>query len=225
MLVSLIRSVILYFLLILAIRLMGKRQIGQLEPSEFVVAMLIADLAAVPMQDLGIPLLAGVIPILTVLAIEVLLSALSYHFISVRRLLCGTPIILMENGNILHENMKKTRITTDELMEQLREKGFLELSSIKYAILETNGQISAFVYDKNEPVTREDLKLETCETSLPLVLISNGALLHQNLRQSCYDKESLSQLLTEKGLQTSDVLLLTTDPSGHLYLARKKESQ
>jgi len=225
MLVSLIRSVILYFLLILAIRLMGKRQIGQLEPSEFVVAMLIADLAAVPMQDLGIPLLAGVIPILTVLAIEVLLSALSYHFISVRRLLCGTPIILMENGNILHENMKKTRITTDELMEQLREKGFLELSSIKYAILETNGQISAFVYDKNEPATREDLKLETCETSLPLVLISNGALLHHNLQRSCYNEETLFQLLTEKGLQTSDVLLLTTDPSGHLYLARKKEPQ
>lgn len=224
MLVSLIRSVILYALLILAIRLMGKRQIGELEPSEFVVAMLIADLAAVPMQDLGIPLLAGVIPILTVLAIEVLLSALSYHFVWVRRLLCGTPIILMENGNILHENMKKTRITTDELMEQLREKGFLELSTIKYAILETNGQISAFVYDQNEPASRKDLNIESCETTLPLALVSNGVLLRQNLQQSCYDEGALFQQLAERDLKLSDIFLLTTDESGQLYIARKQET-
>lgn len=226
LLVCMIRSVILYFLLIIAIRLMGKRQIGELEPSEFVIAMLLADLAAVPMQNLGIPLLTGIIPILTVLAIEILLSVLSYYSIPIRKLICGTPIILMENGEILHENMKKTRVTTDELMEQLREKGLLDLATIKYAILETNGQISAFTFDQNAPVTRADMCIQTNnEETLPLTLVSNGSLLFKNLQQSCYNEQTLREELSKLGLQYSDIFLLTTDNSGKLYVAKKEHPQ
>ena len=110
---------------------MGKRQLGEMEPSEFVVTMLIADLASVPMQDLGIPLLSGVIPILTVLFMELTLSAFSYYSITVRKLLCGRPVILMENGKILQKNLKKTRFTPDELTEHLREKDILDLSRVQ----------------------------------------------------------------------------------------------
>ena len=121
MFVCMIRSVILYLLLIVIIRLMGKRQLGEMEPSEFVVAMLLADLASVPMQDLGIPLLYGVIPIIIVFCFEILMSVLSFYSVTFRKLFCGKPVILMENGTILYESLRKNRLTPDELTEHLRE--------------------------------------------------------------------------------------------------------
>ena len=134
MLISFIRTMILYTILIVVIRLMGKRQLGEMEPMEFVVTMLLANLAAVPMQETGIPLLSGLIPILVVLSMELLLSVLVYHSVGARRLLCGKPVILMENGRLLQENLKKTRITPDELTEFLRIEGVTDLASVKYAI-------------------------------------------------------------------------------------------
>ena len=134
MLISFIRTMILYTILIVVIRLMGKRQLGEMEPMEFVVTMLLANLAAVPMQETGIPLLSGLIPILVVLSMELLLSVLVYHSVGARRLLCGKPVILMENGRLLQENLKKTRITPDELTEFLRIEGITDLASVKYAI-------------------------------------------------------------------------------------------
>ena len=151
MFISYIRAMILYILLVLAVRLMGKRQIGQLEPTEFVVAILIADLASVPMQDLGIPLLSGVLPILTVLAIELIFSVLALRFRKVRRFLSGSPIVLMEDGKILTQNLTRTRLTVDELVQHLRENGILDLSTVQYAILEVDGQISTIVHPRYQP--------------------------------------------------------------------------
>ena len=156
MLICLFRTVILYALLILVIRLMGKRQLGEMGPLEFVVAILIADLASVPMQDLAIPLLSGIIPILTILAAELLLSVLCYRFPIWRRLFSGKPVILMENGTLLQKNLSKTRITPDELTELLREKEVVDLRTVQYAILETNGQISALVYPEEKPASARE---------------------------------------------------------------------
>ena len=153
MLISLIRAVVLYLALILVVRLMGKRQLGEMEPMEFVVTMLLANLAAVPMQETGIPLLSGLIPILVVLSMELLLSVLVYHSVGARRLLCGKPVILMENGRLLQENLKKTPITPDELTEFLRIEGVTDLASVKYAILETSGQVSVLPYAKFKPAS------------------------------------------------------------------------
>ena len=124
MVLSYIRTVILYLLLILVIRLMGKRQIGQMEASEFVVTMLVANLAAIPMQDAAIPLFTGLVPILTVLGVELVLSALSMKNLRFRKLLCGNPVILIENGNIIQRNLRRTRVTLDELSVYLRQKHF-----------------------------------------------------------------------------------------------------
>ena len=120
MLLSYVRTIILYLVLIAVIRLMGKRQVGQLEPSEFVVTMLVANLASIPMQDGGIPLYTGLVPILTVLGLELILSGLVLQSVPLRRLLCGKPVILIENGRILQNNLRRTRITLDELTGQLR---------------------------------------------------------------------------------------------------------
>ena len=141
MLLSYLRTICLYLVLILVVRLMGKRQIGEMEPAEFVVTMLIANLAAIPMQDSGIPLLSGLVPILTVLGVQLILAVASMRFISFRRLLCGKPVILIREGTIDQTNLRRARITLDELTEHLREREVLDLGQVQYAILETNGQI------------------------------------------------------------------------------------
>lgn len=148
MLISFLRTLLLYIVLVLTVRLMGKRQIGEMEPSEFVVTMLIANLAAIPMQDTAIPLLSGLVPILVILGLELILAVLSLRCIHIRTFFCGKPVILMENGKILEKNLQKTRVNLDELTMHLREKDIFDLTEVKYAILETNGQLSTLLYAK-----------------------------------------------------------------------------
>ena len=223
MLIFIIRSVILYFLLITVIRLLGKRQLGEMEPSEFVVTLLIADLAAVPMQDPGSPLLSGIVPILTILLLEIALSILSYYSITFRKLLCGRPVILMENGTIIQENLKRTRITPDELTEHLREKDIIDLNRVKYAILETNGQISAILGAKDQPLTPRDAGIDVSPNMLPVTIISGGKLLKHNLIISGHDEEWISNLLNKHQCNIKDVFLLTIDGADQIYLSIKAE--
>ena len=174
LIVSYLRTVILYTALIAVIRLMGKRQIGQMEPSEFVVTMLVANLASIPMQDGGIPLFSGLVPIITVLALELVLSHLSVKSICFRRVLCGKPVILVENGNILQGNLRKTRVTLDELTGHLRQKDVLDLKSVQYAILETNGELSVFPYPKERPASAGAAGIPVAEQHLPMTVVSDG---------------------------------------------------
>ena len=224
MFISYIRAMILYLLLVLAVRLMGKRQIGQLEPTEFVVAILIADLASVPMQDIGIPLLSGILPILTVLAIELILSVLALRFRRIRRFLSGNPILLMENGRILTENLKKTRLTIDELVQHLRENGILDLDTVQYALLEVDGQISTIVHPKYQPPTAADLHLKTEAQELPVAIISDGAVLDEHLAAAGRDRKWLDGQLKVLGCRVEDVFLMTTTKTGKLYLARRENA-
>lgn len=224
MLISYIRTVILYLLLILVVRVMGKRQIGQMEPTEFVVTMLLANLAAVPMQDNGIPLASGLVPMLTVLGISLILSVLAYQSIRMRRLLCGKPVILVENGTICQRNLARTRIHLDELTEHLREQGILDLTTVKYAILETNGLISTFLYPKDAPATAKDAGITVKDAFLPYTLISDGHLLPQNLHLAGYNHHWLRRQLEKRNLQPHQVLLMTVDGAGKIYLARKEEN-
>ena len=224
MLITYIRTVILYLLLILVVRVMGKRQIGQMEPTEFVVTMLLANLAAVPMQDNGIPLASGLVPMLTVLGISLILSVLAYQSIRMRRLLCGKPVILVENGTICQRNLARTRIHLDELTEHLREQGILDLTTVKYAILETNGLISTFLYPKDAPATAKDAGITVKDAFLPYTLISDGHLLPQNLHLAGYNHHWLRRQLEKRNLQPRQVLLMTVDGAGKIYLARKEEN-
>lgn len=215
------RSMILYLLLIVVIRLLGKRQLGDMEPTEFVVTLLIADLASVPMQDPGIPLLAGIVPILTILILEISLSMLSFYFIGFRKLLCGMPIILIENGKIIPNNLKRTRITPDELTEHLREKDVVDLTKVKYAILETNGQISALLESQSQPVTPKDLNLKTDDEDLPITIISGGKLLEHNLKISGHDRNWVAKLLLKYHTTQKNVFLLTVTRENQIYISLK----
>lgn len=173
MVIAFVRTVILYLFIIAGIRLMGKRQVGELEPSELVLALIIADLAAVPMQDFGIPLLSGIIPILTLLCITMIISVLSMKSVKFRALICGRPSIIVENGKLHQREMAKNRFTVDELMEELRMKGITDISTVKYAILETNGQISVLPFSDQKPPIAKDMAVVPEEAGLPLVIIND----------------------------------------------------
>ena len=222
MLLSYVRTILLYLVLIAAIRFMGKRQVGQMEPSEFVVTMLVANLAAIPMQDGGIPLYSGLVPILTVLGMELILSGLVLRSMWLRRLLCGKPVILIENGRIQQNNLRRTRITLDELTGQLREKDVLEIGSVQYAILETNGSISVFPYAKEMPASAKDAGISAKKRHLPVTLVGDGYLYRENLPLSGKDEAWIHRVLQEKGAELSETWLLTVDDADHIFFVRKE---
>ena len=225
MLLSYVRTIIVYLVLILVVRTMGKRQIGQMEPSEFVVTMLVANLAAIPMQDGGVPLYTGLVPMLTVLGVELLLAGASLKSLFLRKLLCGKPVILIENGNILQDNLRKTRITLDELTGHLREKDVLDPRSVQYAILETNGNLSVFPYPKERPATAKEAGIQAKKQYLPITLVSDGKLLKHNLPLVKRDAAWVERVLKDKHTTIADTWLLTADLGGNIIFYGKDGSQ
>ena len=223
MILAYIRTIILYLVMIFSVRLMGKRQIGQMEASEFVVAMLVADLASVPMQDNSIPLLSGVVPLLTVLGLELLLSFLVLKSIRVRKLLCGRPVILIDNGNLLQDNLRRTRLTMDELMSHLRQKDVLAISDVQYAILETDGNLSVFPYASKMPAPAEEAKVRVKRRSLPVTIINDGILSREDLSRSGKDMVWLRRVLGQHRSRLETTLLLTVDGEDTVVWIGKSE--
>ena len=223
MFTGLARTVILYFLIIAGIRLMGKHQVGELEPSELVLSLIIADLAAVPMQDYGIPLISGIVPILTLLCLTMVVSVLTVKNARIRSILCGRPSVVIANGKLDQREMARNRLTVDELMEELRCQGYGDLSAVHYAVLETNGRLSILPYAAQQPPTAQDLQLSVEEPGLPLLLISDGHLLAQNLKLRGYDRNWLDKRLAEHGLHhDSEVFLMTVDQLGKVVVIQKE---
>lgn len=224
MMTAFTRTLILYFLIMVGLRLMGKRQIAELEPSELVLTMMISDLAAVPMQDFGIPLLSGIIPILTLMALSLLLSQLSLHNLRFRELVCGSPSILIQNGKLQQEAMRKNRYTLDELMEELREQGYLKIQDVKYAILENSGQLSVFPWCTHQPPTSIQLGLELDDdVTLPVILINDGRILEKNLRSCGRNLKWLQDTLVQEKISSpNQVFLLTLDEQGNTYCVKKE---
>lgn len=218
MVIGVVRTIILYLLIIVGIRLMGKRQVGELEPSELVLDLIIADLAAVPMQDFGIPLLSGILPILTLLCVTMILSVLTMKSIRFRAVICGRPSIIVENGEINQREMRKNRFTLDELSEEMRCQGLTDLSSVKYAILETNGRVSVIPYANQRPVTAEQMSLFPDDVGLPMVIINDGRLLEHNLKNRGLNQTWLEKRMAERGIHSvKDIFLLSIDEQNRIY--------
>lgn len=211
MILAYIRTVVLYLVLIFSVRLMGKRQIGQMEASEFVVAMLAADLAAVPMQDTSIPLMSGIVPLLTVLGLELVFSFLILKSVLFRKFLCGKPVILIDNGAVLQENLRRTRVSMDELVSHLRQKDILDLNTVQYAILETDGNLSVFPYPEQQPVVAADAKIKVGKQSLPVTIINDGYLSRDDLQRAGKDMPWLRKILGSHKARQDTTLLLTVD--------------
>lgn len=222
MILSYVRTIILYMALIFCIRMMGKRQIGQMEPSEFAVTMMVANLATIPMENEGIPLHSGLVPMLTILGTELALSGATLRSLFLRKLLCGKPVILIENGRILQENLRSTRVTLDELTGHLREKDVLDLRSVQYAILETNGNLSVFPFPSETPASARDAGIHPTDRFLPVTVISDGQLLRQNLQYAAKDEAWVHKVLGEYRASIAGTWLLTVDKAGHIFWLGKE---
>lgn len=218
------RTLILYFILMIGLRLMGKRQIGELEPSELVLTLIISDLAAVPMQDFGIPLVNGVFPIVTLLCVSMLLSFFSLKSIRFRGLVCGYPTVIIRDGKVLQQNMARNRFTVDELLEQLRSQGYSDLTAVKYAILETSGQVSVLPYTKDSPATPQVMNMTVQDdVTLPVLVINDGHIMAENLAASGYDAVWLDKQLKERRLTSPrQVFFMTVDETGSVTCVAKE---
>ncbi len=217
----LLRTILFYAVLIIQIRLMGKRQLSQMEPTEFVVTILIANLASIPLEEPQHSIWSGLLPMLVILAAERFLSWASLKNMHIRRLLCGKPVILIENGHLLRRNLQRTRITLDELSAQLREQGILEIETVQYAILETNGSMTVFPFPQFQPASAKDAGIEASPQELPYTIVSDGRILSDNLTLLGKDFVWLQRFLSGKRCDLSSVLLLTVTPTGKTHLIRR----
>ena len=222
MLDSFTRTIFFYIVLLIVIRLLGKRQIGQMEPSEFVVTMLVANLASIPMEDPKLPLHSGLVPMGAVLLAEMLLTRFSLRSVKFRRLLCGKPVILIENGHILQKNLRRTHITLDELTGQLRLKDVLDLRTVQYAILETNGNLSVFLYPKDSPATAKDAGIHPKKQHLPVTIVGDGYLYRENLAAAGINEGWVQAFLERNDVELADIYLLTVDAAGKTVFLRKE---
>lgn len=215
----------MYVTIVVSLRIMGKRQIGELEPAELVVAVLISDLAAHPLQDVGTPLLYGLIPVLTLLCCEVLISGFIVKSLKFRSFVCGKPSVLISKGKIIQAEMKKNRFTIDELSEQLRKKDIVDINTVKYAILETDGSLSTLLYTDQSPVTPMQINIQTDDIGYPVIVINNGRVLETNLQKMGYNDIWLKRQLKMKNIsRESDVYMMTVDEMGRIYFAAKEGS-
>ncbi|WP_255993031.1 DUF421 domain-containing protein [Clostridium perfringens] len=224
MLITFIRTAILYFIVIISIRLMGKRQIGELQPYELVITLMLSDLASLPMQDTRLPLLLGIVPIITLLFVKILISEIQQHSRLFEKILDGTPSIIISDGEINLEMMKKQRLTMNDILEELRSAGYLDISDIQYAIIETNGTISIIPKSACDTVKRKDLKIKESESKIPIVLFEDGHLNKKALQGMNKDEKWLDEKLKSLNYPPRDKLfLIMMDSNGKLFIQRKNQ--
>ena len=219
-----IRELIIYILILVVFRLMGKRQIGQMQPFEFVLTLIIADLAVIPMSEIALPLVNGIVPLLTLVIFHFLITTLTRKSNSFSRLISGKPVIIVNPNGIDYKALKSLNITIDDLYEAIRGEGFFNFDEINYAIMETNGKVSIMPKSENSPATAKDLNIKKEENSLPLTIIIEGKFMEENLKISTHNKDFyLNFLKKHKILSIKDVLLLTIDSSGKIFLQQKNQ--
>ena len=211
MIVALIRTVILFLLTVLALRCMGKRQLGELEPTELVITLLISDLATLSMQDLEMPLLYSVVPMITLVVLEILLSVLSLKFPGINRLLSGRYAVLIDDGRLDQKEMRRSQMSVAELMEELRQKGVMALEDVKYCVLETDGKISVIA------------KKDATRPTLPLILVSDGAVVTENLQRRGLSLSDLRKIAKKQGASSLEGSFLLYEISGAYTCIFKEE--
>ncbi len=223
LLVVFIRTIILYTIVIVAMRIMGKRQIGELQPFELAVAIMISDLASVPMQNTGVPLLHGIIPILTMLAIQIIISFIALKSTKARNVICGKPSVLISAGKINESVFQNELYTLNDLLEQLRSKDIYNIADVEFAILESNGQLSVVPKASKRCVTPEDLNLKVKYEAPATELIIDGDIINENLSRVNLDKSMLEVELNKIGIKSiKDVLFASIDCEGKLFCQAKE---
>jgi uncharacterized membrane protein YcaP (DUF421 family) len=226
MLILVIRTLILYGTVIISLRIMGKRQLGELQPSELVVAIMISDLASVPMQAIDIPILSGIIPVLTLIVAEVLMSYMSLKSKRIRKFLSGEPSIVIYDGRINEKELAKLRFNVDDLLEELRLNNCHDISDVAVAVIETSGKLSVIPKDKARGVTVEDMNIKNPRhEGLPYTLISDGTINREELKRSGKSIEWLKSELEKRGINSiRRVFIASLDAEDELYIQEKSKT-
>lgn len=220
------RVLIIYIVLLCAMRLMGKRQLGELELSELVITVLISDIAAHPLQDIGIPLMNGLLPIIILLCCELVISGVMVRSEKVKNFLSGKPSFLIINGVINQKEMKKNRFTCDELAEELRSQSVLDMSLVKYAILETDGKLNIVLYPSECPVTAGQLNIQAEDTGYPIIIINNGKVMDRNLNFIGRDRSWLQkELSSRKVTDPREVYFMSINDAGQIYFSKTEDKK
>ncbi|ERI92604.1 hypothetical protein HMPREF1982_02213 [Clostridiales bacterium oral taxon 876 str. F0540] len=221
--IVLLRTVILYFIVVFTMRMMGKRQIGELQPFELVIAIMVSELASLPMQDTRIPLLHGIIPIITLLVLQVIISLAELKSETARTIFSGKPSIIVKNGKIDIKQLKYDRLNINDLMEELRLQGYYNIEDIEYAILETSGQISVIPKTELEPATRQDLNIKSTQDKLPITLILDGKINKYNLNLIEKNNSWLQNQLKKNNVSSPDkVFIALIDSKGKFFYQLKE---
>lgn len=221
MLITFIRSIFLYIIVLIVMRLMGKREIGQLQPFELAISIMIADLASTPMADAGIPLTNGIIPILALLVMHLIISILNIKSIKARQILCGKPSILIYRGRIDEKMLRKERFTVNELEERLRGSNVINIGDVEYAILETSGQVTVIQKPEKKNVTVEDMGIKTEYEGLAYDLVLDGKIMYENLKILKKDIQWLENQVSKFGIKPEQALIVTIDGRGQIFCQEK----
>jgi len=226
MLVVFLRALILYVLVVIIMRIMGKRQIGQLQPFELVITIMLAELAAIPMQNTGIPLINGIIPIVTLLIAQLAFSYSTLKSERLRGIICGKPSVLIHSGKIVEKELERQNYNLNDLIEQLRSKSYPNVADVEFAILETSGQISVIPKAQKRPMVPEDFKIDTQYEGLPISLIIDGHILAENLHSIGLNEQWLIEELKKFGIDNyRKVLYANIDTTGKLFFQKKVNIQ
>lgn len=221
MLITFIRSILLYIIVLIVMRLMGKREIGQLQPFELAISIMIADLASTPMADAGIPLSNGIIPILALLVMHLIISIINIKSMKAREILCGKPSILIHRGRIDEKMLKKERFTINELEERLRASNVVNIGDVEYAILETSGQVTVIQKSNKRTTTPEDFGIEPEYEGITYDLVLDGKVMYENLKKMKKDYNWLKKQINKFGIEPEQALIVTIDGKEEIYCQEK----
>lgn len=225
MLINFVRAIIIYIIVLIVMRLMGKREIGQLQPFELAISIMIADLASIPMSDPGVPIFNGIVPILGLLCMHLVITVLNIKSVNIRKVTCGKPSILIYRGKINESTLRKERFTVSELQERLRGKDVFNLGDVEYAILETSGEISVVLKPNKRTITPEDFNMEPEYEGLPYDLIIDGKIMYENLNKIGRNKNWLIKEVKKFKTVPEDVFIATVDGKGNFFCQQKEKGK
>ena len=219
--IILIRSLILYIIVVSAVRLMGKRQLGDLQPSELVITILISNIATLPLEDTDIPLIIGITPILALVCYEVFVSWLILRLPCFRKIMYGSPKIIISNGKINRSVLRELRLSVDDIMTAMRTQQIFDISEVQFAIVETTGSISAMKKQTKDTPDRQDMHVDAFNTDPPQVVVSDGNILPMTLKSMGYNEKFVENSAKKAGLEVSDIFIMTADGQGKVFISPK----
>lgn len=225
MIVTFFRSIVLYIIVLIVMRFMGKREIGQLQPFELAISIMIADLASIPMADVGIPIFNGIIPILGLLTMHLIISVLNLKSIKAREIICGKPSILVYRGKINEKILKKERFTINELEERLRANNVFNLGDVEYAILETSGQVTVIQKPEKRNTIPQDFEIVPEYEGIPYDLVVDGKIMYENLKEIGKDYNWLKKQVEKFKMKPEEALVVTMDGKGQIFCQKKENKK